>query len=407
MVGGFGVVLFLVLAGVGLALREGFLVALGGMGALTMGISWAWYRLSLEGLSYGRELPSMRVFLGEEIPFSVRVVNSKPLPLPRVRVDDDFPDGVELLDGTLKRSPKPNLFNLSHSAALAWYESIRWSYHIRCRRRGYFRFGPVEVQSGDLFGFFTAIDQDPRVNHLLVYPRVIPLPELGLPALRPFGDLKSRSWIFQDTARPAGVRDYQPGDPMKLVDWKATARTQALKVRDLESTVSHSLVIVLNLDTLGVGWRGFSTLHLERAVTVAASVAHEALAGGQMVGLITNGTSLLYARSMSVPPARNLQQHLLIFETLAMVGPYVSGSIEEALLSHRARLPFGATLVMVTGVFPESLTRVTEELKRASYATQVLYVGDEPPEAMVPPGVAFQDLSAYFRAQEASDEWEY
>ena len=406
MVGSFGILLFVVLTVVGLAVHEGYLVALGGMGAFTMSISWAWYRLCLEDLSYTREFTSDRVFLGEDMMFSAKVMNSKPLPLPRVKIDDDFPEGVELVDGVLKRNPKPHLFNLSHSSALAWYESISWNYRIRFNRRGYFRFGPAQMESGDPFGFFTAFNKNPKVDHVLVYPRVIPLPELGLPPLRPFGALRSRSWLFKDPAQPVGIRDYQPGDGMKLVDWKATARTQTLKVRELGSTVDHSLAIVLNLDTLGVGWLGFSTLHLERAATVAASLAHEALLDGRVVGLITNGTSLWYERAMSVTPARNNQQRMLIFETLAMVGPYVSGTIEDALLSHRGRLPYGATLAIISGVFPESLRRTVDELQRAGYATQVLYVGDERPETTAPPGAAFYDLSEYFRTQEAACDWE-
>ena len=406
VIGTSGVFLFLVLTLAGFALREGFLVALGSMGGLTMAISWVWYRLCLEGLSYRREFSRLRAFQGEELDFTVEVRNAKPLPLPRVRVDDEFPEGVDLLDGTVKITSSPNVFNLSHSTSLAWYETIRWNYHIRCRQRGYFRFGTSRLHSGDLFGFFTATQDDPQVAHLLVYPQVILLPELGLPARRPFGDMKSRSWLFQDQSRPVGARDYQPGDPMKHVDWKATARSQALKVREFESMVSHSLVIVLNLDTLGVGWRGYSSLYLERAVSVAASVAHEALAQDHSVGLFTNGTSVLYERPMSIPPARDPRQYVLIFETLAMVGPYLSSSIEEVLLTHRARLPFGATIALVTAVLPEALARALQELQRSGYAVMVIYVNDEPPEVTAPADIAFYDISAYFRAHGESDDVE-
>ena len=70
---------------------------------------------------------------------------------------------------------------------MGWYERIRWDYRLKCSERGFFRLGPARVESGDLFGFYnsqmTVDDQD----YVLVYPRVVPLTDLGLPTWRPLG----------------------------------------------------------------------------------------------------------------------------------------------------------------------------------------------------------------------------
>ena len=50
-------------------------------------------------------------------------------------------------------------------------------------------------------------------SYLLVYPKVVPLERLGLPASSPFGDVPvRRQWLFEDPMRTVGVREYRPGD---------------------------------------------------------------------------------------------------------------------------------------------------------------------------------------------------
>ena len=65
--------------------------------------------------------------------------------------------------------------------ALRWYERVTHTYRLRTLRRGYFPFGPVTLRSGDIFGLFTTQAALEVADHLLVYPRVVPMAHLGLP----------------------------------------------------------------------------------------------------------------------------------------------------------------------------------------------------------------------------------
>jgi hypothetical protein len=61
----------------------------------------------------------------------------------------------------------------------------------------------------------------PPDDHVLVYPRLIPFKELGIPSFYPAGDERTESRLFPDPTRTVGVRDYRPGDPLKAIHWKA------------------------------------------------------------------------------------------------------------------------------------------------------------------------------------------
>ncbi|MBI4232878.1 MAG: DUF58 domain-containing protein [Chloroflexi bacterium] len=399
MFGEFWLLLFLALVIVGLAGRYGFLVALGGMGLVVVALAWVWSRLSLERLTYSRTLSRHRVFPGEEVSLAVSLTNRKPLPLTWVRVDDDFPEGVDLEGKQLAITSRRKVNSLVHSTSLGRYERVRWEYRLRCRERGYFRLGPAQVRTGDLFGFFPRVRHDLAGEFLLVYPRAVPLPELGLPARRPMGDRRGVERLHQDPARPMGIREYTPGDPMKFVDWKATARHGNLQVKVFEPGVTPLLMLLLNIDTVGVTWGGYVPQNLERVVTAAASVAQGALAEGYSVGYASNGKSVQYELPMRVPPGRHPQQLPLIFESLAMASPYVACPMEEVMVQEAAHLPLGATPVLITAIMTPGLAESLSTLLRRGQSPVVLWLADWPPEGL-PEGATCHNLAPHFAQME-------
>jgi len=72
--------------------------------------------------------------------------------------------------------------------ALRWYERVKRTLHVRPAQRGLYRLGSAELTTGDVLGFDTRTEAAPGTAELVVYPRVVPLDQLGLPARRPLGD---------------------------------------------------------------------------------------------------------------------------------------------------------------------------------------------------------------------------
>ena len=83
-------------------------------------------------------------------------------------------------------------------------------------------------------------------HFVLVYPKVVPLEGYDLASRRPIGEVLLTHRLFEDPTRIAGVRGYEPGDPLNRIHWKATARTGSLHSKIHEpSTLSGATVAYL------------------------------------------------------------------------------------------------------------------------------------------------------------------
>src|SRR4029078_2870366 len=116
----------------------------------------------------------------------IEIVNAKPLPLAWLRTDDEPPSKVQMLTGAAVSSNKPTRAVLTNLLSLRWYERVTRHYRLRGTQRGLNQFGPVELQTGDIFGFSHQPLRVADVQPLVVYPRLVPLTHFGLPSRRPF-----------------------------------------------------------------------------------------------------------------------------------------------------------------------------------------------------------------------------
>jgi uncharacterized protein (DUF58 family) len=137
------------------------------------------------------------------------------------------------------------------------------------RRRGRARFRGLTLARTDPLGLVRALRSLAAPDTLLVLPRRYPLPELMLPGARRYqpGGIALASSVG-DSEEFMSLREYRPGDPLKRIHWRSSARVGRAVVREHhdEFFVRHGLV----LDTFMP--RGADD-RFEEAVSVAASFA--------------------------------------------------------------------------------------------------------------------------------------
>lgn len=159
-------------------------------------------------------------------------------------------------------------------------------YPIEGRARGRTRIGPLSVVVTDPFGTARSTRTFAATNPVLVTPRIVDLGGSGLSmAAGGRGDTVLRAIAARgdDDLLP---REHRPGDDMRRIHWRATARQGELMVRREEQSWHSSLTVILDDRERGHHGVGAAST-FEWAVSAAASVALHYLRSGWRVTAIT------------------------------------------------------------------------------------------------------------------------
>ncbi len=346
-----------------------------------LALSWLWDRLSLVRLRYRRHFSESRAFLGEEVTLTLTVHNAKPLPL-LLEIEDAFP-GELLIEGCEKAlNPITNVYELRSFWLPGPFQRLERQFRVRCTRRGYHAFGPAAFITGDALGLVSTRAHLPQRDYLIIYPKVYPVWAGPWPGKQPLGDWKSRQTLFEDPLRLAGVRDWQAGDGWRRVHWKATAYHQRLLSRVYEPGEEAQVMVFLNTATLEQYWAGCVQELFERAVSVAASLVLDCSVRRLAVGLMANAYWPGSDQWLRLAPGRSAGQVVRLLEMLAVVPGLPVIPIEELLLAQAARLPWGATLVLVTGLTYPALHAALGDLARSGRKVALVTLEEKPPRLL-------------------------
>jgi uncharacterized protein (DUF58 family) len=319
-----------------------------------------WAKRSLGSVVLERQ-HDHRVFFGTTFPVQVMIHNQSWLPVLWLRVHDTIP--ANLASGTLFRQV----------LALLPRERVKLSYSLVGKRRGHYPVGPLVTLGGDLMGSVSYEKRYAADDYVIVYPKIVALRDLGFPSQSPFGTLPSQERLFEDPTRIRGVRDYQPGDSLRRMDWKTSARIGSLQVRRYEPAIALETGIFLNLDAADYP-QANRYQATELGIVVASSAAVHLVEKRQAVGLFTNGRDPLAERPNPMPslPLRKGREHLMhLLDLLASieVAPEDEGVAFLNLLSRRSMaLPWGSTVLVVTAREVEGLLDTLLALRRRGLA---------------------------------------
>ena len=369
-----------------------------------------WPRYAFRRLTYSRRLERRRAFIGDVLDYHITVDNDKLLPMIWLDISDAFPLGLQT-GGTFRRGVGAEA-ELDHriTTSLLPYQRVTWRFRIRCRARGYHRIGPARLRSGDMFGLTAAERQITDVDYLLVYPRIVDLRLMMTLWEKPLGASRGRRFIQDDPSRFVGLRDYLPTDPLKRIDWKATARRQKLESRVFEPAATRYMLIALNARTGDAAWQGSNRRLFERAVTVAASVAEYARREDYTFGLVSNAIASYSSKWMTVAPGSGSLQLESVLESLAMAGPFWVTELSSVLRNESDALVSGATVVLVTALLSRAVVSETEEIRRRGHHVMIFYAGDGDPgpvAQLLPPEVPVFLAGSYLSGLEEMwrDDW--
>lgn len=330
-----------------------------------LGMAWLWTRYALRNVTYRRRWHYRRGFPCERFDLRVEVENAKPLPLSWLRVRDTWPQPVGPEDlQVLAPTHIPGQGVLVNLYALRWFQRATRTYTLLLRSRGYYPVGPYDIESGDILGMFETEQRVENHEYITVFPELIPLKALRLPADDPFGDRRARRRRFEDPTQVMGVRDYYPEDDFRRVHWPATARTGTLQVKQYQHVSAQVMVVCLNVTTTAYHWLGTAPQLLEHLVKVCATLVNQGMHDGYSVGLFSNGCLAHADQPFRIPPSRSRNQLAILLQALAGVTSFTSGTFESVLARAMPQLPYGATLVLVTAFVSPQLAETLVHLRQ-------------------------------------------
>jgi uncharacterized protein (DUF58 family) len=371
---------FAALAGAGWWAHSVLLAASGMLGVASVIVLWIWQRECLTNVSYQRTLSHDRATFAEEITLGIEVVNDKLLPLTWLHIEDGVPQALPIRGGTVEDGASRRGAVLHLLLPMLPFARVRRRVVIACDRRGAFTFGPARLESGDPIGYARHFARDERVDRLLVYPKVFLLQPPGIASRLLLGDHRSPANPVGDPSRVAGVREYRAGDPLRHVDWRATARVGSPLVRVHEPTTA--LRVAVFADLREPRSRPSSPLDLDEfVVAVTASVIAELAARKIGVGLYLTGK--VEGRPVICPPTASPSALADMLELLAKVYSLGTVTLADLLAVEAGRLRGGTSVVVIAAHFPEPTVAAISELRRRLAVTSV-WVGNDagaPPPA--------------------------
>lgn len=269
-------------------------------------------------LAVDRAVNPNRVFVDESatVELSVRNVGWRTSPV--VRLTDPV---AGTIGATLSVAP------------LGRRREARASYRLPSERRGHVQIGPMTAERRDPFGLATHRFTIAGVSDILVYPRwqVLDFPDRWN-GPGPLAQLLRRRMLARSTDEFHSLRNYAPGDDLRRVHWKQSARSEDLKIKETDPTAVQRIAVLLDIDASNHDAASF-----EEAVSAAASFVLSADRAGFKVHASTT--------AVSAQPSEDLEGYL---ETLALTTPGPSRNTSQAV-ADVARWLEGGMVVVITG----------------------------------------------------------
>jgi uncharacterized protein (DUF58 family) len=320
---------------------------------LVVGGSYILTRLGLADLEAGYAVNQLTGHVGDKLQITYTLRNTSRLPKPWLEIHNPttLPGGLP-----------------GRAISLGSRAERSWLVRAPLTRRGHFRVEPLQIRTGDPFGFFEAAASVGQGVAVVVYPRIEPLPLWRLPAASIEGSHAAPERTLQTSPLATAVRPYAPGDSFNRIHWKSTARHGEIQVKEFELEQTADAWIFLDLERTVQGGRGEDS-SVEIAVRAAASIAAKALLENRAVGMTVNGH-----RQAIVPADRGARQHLKLMQLLAAVEGDGSAPLAESLVNAAGRLRRGMTAIVITSSLDPGWVRPIAALRTRGIGSVVVTI---------------------------------
>lgn len=225
-----------------------------------------------------------RAVQGEEVMLLESITNRKLLPVPMLHLRFKVSRDLQFEDS--RQNDVTDYYNRNELFSLLMFQRVTRRLNFRCKKRGVYTIKTASLLGSGLLMSEEYLLEFPTDTELIVYPGSVNSNRFERMFETMMGNVSTHRFLHEDPFSFRGIRDYQPGDPMKSVNWKASAKAMDLKVNVLDFTTEQRVEVYLNLnrETLGM-----DNEVLEESIRLAKTFAARLAKMGMQTALYTNG----------------------------------------------------------------------------------------------------------------------
>ncbi|MDE6364123.1 MAG: DUF58 domain-containing protein [Lachnospiraceae bacterium] len=226
------------------------------------------------------------VYAGQETKLYEMIENRKAMPVPVLEVG--FHTRKELVFVDVDNTNVSDYCYKRDVFSVLGRQKITRELPVRCTKRGKYIASDADIMTHTLLYRKRYSKGIGTEAVLYVYPKMTDVSEIMTVCESMLGTLQCAKRLYEDPFAFRSIRDYTMDDPMKSINWKASARTGSLMVNTFDSVRSQKAMIFLDVEDRGI------LRHedlVEESIALAATMVRRLYRQHTEVGFAYNGDS--------------------------------------------------------------------------------------------------------------------
>lgn len=341
-----------------------------------VGVLWDFYykKVWRKGVDVKLWFDTDTLYAGGQTKLYEVIENRKRTPLPILEVGFHTKKELDFAD-TENTSVSDYIYKRDVFSVLG-RQRITREIAVDCKKRGHYAVSDADLTTHTLLykkSYSVGIETDASIY---VYAKMTDVSEIITVCERMLGTLQCAKRLYEDPFAFRTIRGYTTDDPMKAINWKASAKTGTLMVNTFDSVQSQKVMIFLDVSDTGILKQEDL---VEENIAIAATLARKLLRQSIETGFAWNsadgGEWILPTNKKSV--LIGLERALADYD--AAKGTTLFPELVTGKKEIQAKLTDDTLLVVITKNLDEVLWNILKE-KSKDYAVLVietLYRGEQ------------------------------
>lgn len=294
---------------------------------------------SLQSFTAKREFSKWEYFADDDITVTITIKRNHAFPLLFIIIEDGL-------------SPNNQKSVPQHSNKMIYFlgfqREFSFEYRMRNLPRGEHKFRNIVVRIGDLLGIIEKEKYIMIDEKILVFPLFKEYIHVPANQLLQQSIQLTKGHLQSDPSMVVGIREYQPGDRLSWINWKASAKRNGVVTKEFETGQSTDVLLVID---------STPSPQFENLVSFTGSLGQVLLYKGTKVGLLS-----VSEETISMPIYGGEYSRQQLFFHLAKIQDRSLIAFHEAIVKEKNMMDQKAALFLITSHLTEQLVEVASEI---------------------------------------------